>query len=116
LGCAQTPVVLHRADAGCTFVSNAFITKRRDRPEFFSKEGLWSVIGYWVFVFSAALFVCAARPHSRTGGSSYFIIKVTKKDAGEGTIFFTADIVLNTNPTPYYKGIGYWGAKISTAM
>ena len=42
--------------------------------------------------------------------------KVTKKDAGKGKIFFRADIVLNTNPTPYYKGIGYWVARIPTAM
>ena len=67
LGCAQTPFVLHRADAGGAFVPNAFITKRRDRPEFFSKEGLWSVVVYWDFVFGAALFVCAARPHGWTG-------------------------------------------------
>ena len=28
LGCAQTPFVLHRADAGCAFVPNTFITKK----------------------------------------------------------------------------------------
>ena len=28
LGCAQTPFVLHRADAGCAFVLNTFITKK----------------------------------------------------------------------------------------
>ena len=28
LGCAQTPFVLHRADAGGAFVPNAFITKK----------------------------------------------------------------------------------------
>ena len=31
LGCVQTPFDLHRADAGCAFVPNAFITKRRDK-------------------------------------------------------------------------------------
>ena len=67
LGCAQPPFVLHRTDASYAFVPNAFITKRRDRPEFFSKEGLWSVVVYWDFVFGAALFVCATRPHCWTG-------------------------------------------------
>ena len=28
LGCAQSPIVLHRADAGCAFVPNTSITKK----------------------------------------------------------------------------------------
>ena len=94
LGCAQTPFVLHRADVGCAFVSNAFITKRRDRPEFFSKEGLWSVVVYRNFAFSVLLF-SSVRPNHIAGQGSG--IKVAKKDVGKGTIFFSADSMLNPN-------------------
>ena len=84
LGCAQTPFVLHRTDASYAFVPNAFITKRRDRPEFFSKEGLWSVVVYWDFVFGAALFVCATRPHCWTGGAAVLSSKLQREMRGRG--------------------------------
>ena len=38
LGCAQTPFVLHRADAGCAFVPNTFT-----KEAFFKKTGLETV-------------------------------------------------------------------------
>ena len=38
LGCAQTPFVLHRADAGCAFVPNTFT-----KEAFFEKTGLETV-------------------------------------------------------------------------
>ena len=47
------------------------------------------------------LLFSSVRPDHIAGqGSSYFIIKViTKKDAGKGTTFFSADSMLNTNLT-----------------
>ena len=109
VGLCPIPFRSASCDAGCAFVPNAFITKRRDRPEFFSKEGLWSVVVYRDFVFSAALFLCAARPHCWTGKAAILPSKSQRKMQGRG-------IVLNTNPTPYYKGIGYWNARMSPVM
>ena len=116
LGCAQTPCVLHPVDAGCAFVPNAFITKRRDRLELSQEEGLWSIFVYRDFIFSALLFSSARPDHIAGQGSSYFAIKATKRNAGKSTIFFSTDIILNTSLTPYYKDIGYCGARISTVM
>ena len=117
LGCAQTPFDLHRADAGCAFVPNAFITKRRDRPEFFSKEGLWSVVVYRDFVFSAALFLCAARPHSWTGCAAVLSSKSKERcRKGDNLLQRRQYIEHNHFYSAYYKGIGYWEARMSTAM
>ena len=111
LGCAQTPFVLHCADVGCTFVPNAFITKRNDRPEFFSKKGLWSVVVYRDYAFSCCTFRLRGPTTWLDREVAILQSKVTKKDAGKGTTFFSADSILNTNLTIKVSATGEQGCQ-----
>ena len=113
LGCAQTPFVLHRTEAGYAFVSNAFIAKRNDRLEIFYKEELWSVVVYRDYVFSCCTFRLRGPATKQTGWAAVLSSKSQRKMQGRGQ-FSSAQTAIKHKP--YYKGIGYCGARISTVM
>ena len=95
LGCAQTPFVLHRADAGCAFVPNTFITKRRDKTRVLLKGRALVCRCLMGLCFFSAAFLSAQTDRIAGQGSRYFAIKATKRNAGKGTIFSSADSILN---------------------
>ena len=63
---------------------------------------------------SAALFVCAARPHSWTGECHQS--RKERCREGDNLLQRGQHVEPQSFYSAYYKSIGYWGARISTVM
>ena len=87
LGCAQTPFVLHRADAGGAFVPNAFITKRRDKTRVLLKERTL-VCRRLSRLFSVLLFSSVRPDHIAGQGDQLFYHQSHKERCREGDNLF----------------------------
>ena len=118
VGLCPNPICSASCDAGCALVPNAFITKRNDRLEIFYKEGLWSVVVYRDFAFSVLHFSSVRPDHIAGRGEQLFYHQSYKERCREGDNLLQRRHYIEHQPfySAYYKCIGYWGARMSTAM
>ncbi|WP_416453407.1 hypothetical protein [Faecalibacterium prausnitzii] len=95
VGLCPNPICSASRDAGCAFVPNAFITKRRDKTRVLLKGRALVCRCLMGLCFFSAAFLSAQTDRIAGQGSRYFAIKATKRNAGKGTIFSSADSILN---------------------